>query len=87
MTISAALQQGVVQANQHFSVPYSLKVADGLFSDAEKHGTENWTTTDILANSSNVGTIGIAQKLGKTALDQYLRKFGFGQVERGQLPR
>jgi cell division protein FtsI (penicillin-binding protein 3) len=86
VTISAALQQGAVQANQHFSVPYSLKVADGLFSDAERHATENWTTTDILANSSNIGTIGIAQKLGKTALDQYLRKFGFGQVSAVNFP-
>jgi len=86
VTISSALQQGAVTSNQHFSVPYSLKVADGLFTDAEQHKTENWTTTDILANSSNVGTIGIAERLGKTALDQYLRKFGFGQVSAVDFP-
>ena len=63
-----------------------MKVADGLFTDAEQHKTENWTTTDILANSSNVGTIGIAERLGKTALDQYLRKFGFGQVSAVNFP-
>jgi cell division protein FtsI (penicillin-binding protein 3) len=86
VTISAALQQGVIKSNQRFTVPYSVKVADGLFTDAERHKTENWSTTDILANSSNVGTIGIAQTLGKTALDQYLRKFGFGQVSAVNFP-
>jgi cell division protein FtsI (penicillin-binding protein 3) len=86
VTISAALQQGTITSAEHFSVPYSTKVADGLFTDAEHHPTENWTTTDILANSSNVGTIGIAQKLGKTALNQYLHKFGFGQVSAVNFP-
>jgi len=67
-------------------VPYATKVADGVFTDAEHHPVEDWTTTDIMANSSNVGTIGIAQRLGKTALNQYLHKFGFGQVSAVNFP-
>jgi cell division protein FtsI (penicillin-binding protein 3) len=34
--------------------------------------------TDILANSSNIGTIMLGQKLGAERIDQYQRKFGFG---------
>jgi cell division protein FtsI (penicillin-binding protein 3) len=80
VTVSAALQLGVVRPSDHFAVPDSTEVGGTVFHDAEPHPVENWTTTDILANSSNVGTIGIAQKLGKTNINQYLRAFGFGQT-------
>src|SRR5206468_3300758 len=50
-----------------------------LFEDHEPHPPINWTVTDILVNSSNVATIMVGQKLGKTRLDHYLRAFGFGK--------
>jgi cell division protein FtsI (penicillin-binding protein 3) len=34
--------------------------------------------TDILADSSNIGTIKLAQALGPERVDRYLRSFGFG---------
>lgn len=38
-----------------------------------------WLTfEDIVANSSNIGTIKIAEKVGRDLLYQYLTKFGFG---------
>jgi cell division protein FtsI (penicillin-binding protein 3) len=79
VTISAALEGGVVVPSDHFSVPDSLKLSDATFRDAESHPVQNWTVTDILANSSNVGTITIAQRLGKERLDAALAAFGFGQ--------
>jgi cell division protein FtsI (penicillin-binding protein 3) len=33
----------------------------------------------VLAESSNIGTIGIAQRLGKDKLYEYLRRFGLGE--------
>jgi cell division protein FtsI (penicillin-binding protein 3) len=80
VTISAALQSGVISPSDRFTVPDSMSVAGSAFHDAENHPVENWTTTDILANSSNIGTITIAERLGKNRIDQYLRDFGFGQV-------
>ncbi len=79
VTISAALENGVVAPADHFSVPDSLKLSDATFRDAESHPVENWSVTDILANSSNVGTITIAQRLGKQRLDTALSAFGFAQ--------
>jgi cell division protein FtsI (penicillin-binding protein 3) len=38
------------------------------------------TVTDIVAQSSNVGTIQIAQRLGAERLDRYLRAYGFGRA-------
>ena len=79
VTISEALQDGVLVPSNRFSVPDTLKVADSTFHDAESHPVENWTVTDILANSSNVGTITIAQRLGAQRLDQALADYGYGQ--------
>jgi cell division protein FtsI (penicillin-binding protein 3) len=78
VTISAALQLGLIKPSDHFLVPYTVPVGPSVFRDAEPHRPENWTVTDILANSSNVGTIAVAQKVGKDRIDQYLRAFGFG---------
>jgi cell division protein FtsI (penicillin-binding protein 3) len=80
VTISAALQSGVVTPSQHFSVPDSKVVDGSVFRDAEVHPVKDWTTTDILANSSNIGTINIAEQLGKDRINQFLRAYGFGQM-------
>jgi membrane peptidoglycan carboxypeptidase len=53
-------------------------MANAVFEDHEPHPPIPWSVTDILVNSSNVGTIMVGQKLGKNRLDHYLRAFGFG---------
>jgi cell division protein FtsI (penicillin-binding protein 3) len=58
------------------NVADTLQVADATFSDAEPHPLMWWTTADIMAQSSNVGTIQIAQRLGKARIDKYLHAFG-----------
>jgi cell division protein FtsI (penicillin-binding protein 3) len=78
VTISAALQTGVVVPSDHFVIPNTYPVAGSVFHDAESHPTEYWSVTDILANSSNVGTIQIAQRLGKQRLLHYLSDYGIG---------
>jgi cell division protein FtsI (penicillin-binding protein 3) len=80
ITISAALQTGVIQPGDIFTIPNSYRVSDGVFHDAESHPTEHWTVTDILANSSNIGTIQIAQRLGETNLMHYINSFGLGSA-------
>ena len=49
--------------------------------------TETMTVAQILAQSSNIGTIKIAQKLGKQALYDTLTDFGFGQRDRRSASR
>jgi cell division protein FtsI (penicillin-binding protein 3) len=79
ITLAAALDTGAVEPGTEIEVPDSLRVADHVYRDAHSHPTERYTVTDILAKSSNVGTIKIAQDLGKDRLDEYLRRFGFGR--------
>lgn len=85
ITIAAAMEEGVVGPDTIHEVPDSIQVADHLFTDHDPHPTESWSTTDILVTSSNVGTITIAQELGRDHLDRYLRDFGFGSSS-GDLP-
>lgn len=78
ITISAALEEKIVNPTTDFTVPDEMRVADAVFGDAEEHAIEHWNTTDIVAASSNIGTIMIAQQLGKERLDRFQRSFGYG---------
>jgi cell division protein FtsI (penicillin-binding protein 3) len=80
ITLSAALEEGVVTPTTSRLVPDQLQVGDHLFSDSHPHETVPMTTRDILTESSNIGTIQIAQELGAEAIDRYVRAFGFGEV-------
>ncbi|HEV3226383.1 MAG TPA: penicillin-binding protein 2 [Acidimicrobiales bacterium] len=80
ITMAAALEEGVVPPDATLTVPDHLKVADATFTDHDPHPTETMSLTDILANSSNIGTIMLGQKLGAERIDSYQRKFGFGQT-------
>ena len=78
ITIAGALQEGVVRAADRFEVPDHMKVGGSNFVDHDPHDPKSWTVTDIVANSSNIGTIMIGKELGKHRLDRYLRAFGLG---------
>lgn len=78
ITISAALQEGVIKPSDKFTIPDTYYVAGTAFHDAEEHGTERWSVTSILANSSNIGTIQIAQRLGRKDLLKYIHAYGEG---------
>ncbi|HEX9530760.1 MAG TPA: penicillin-binding protein 2, partial [Acidimicrobiales bacterium] len=79
VTLSGALEEGIIHPDDHLMVPDNMRVGDYTFRDNEAHPTESMSITDILANSSNIGTITIAQKLGKDKIDHYLRAYGFGK--------
>jgi cell division protein FtsI (penicillin-binding protein 3) len=79
ITISAALQDHVVVPTDEFVIPNTYDVAGTTFHDAETHPTENWNVTEILANSSNIGTIQIGQRLGKDRLVKVLHDYGLGE--------
>jgi len=78
ITVAAALEEGLVTPDTELTVPDSLQVSDHLYTDHDPHPTESYSVTRILSESSNIGTIKLAQMLGKDRLDTYLRRFGFG---------
>jgi cell division protein FtsI (penicillin-binding protein 3) len=78
ITMAGALEEGIVAPETRFVVPDKLGVGNHVFSDHEPHPPVSWSVTEILVNSSNIGTIMVAQRMGKAKLDHYLRNFGFG---------
>jgi cell division protein FtsI (penicillin-binding protein 3) len=78
VTISGALEEGIVSPADSIAVPDHISVGTANIHDDENHATGMWTITDVVANSSNVGTIMIGQRLGKNRIDKYLRAYGFG---------
>ncbi|HWF16712.1 MAG TPA: penicillin-binding protein 2 [Acidimicrobiales bacterium] len=79
VTFSAALQEGIINPNSVFTVPDQLKLDGSTFHDAEPHPTESLTATQILAQSSNIGTSEIAQGVGEQRLLNQVNSLGFGQ--------
>jgi cell division protein FtsI (penicillin-binding protein 3) len=78
ITVAAAMEEGLVSPSTELVVPDRLQVSDHLYTDHDPHPTESYSVTRILSESSNIGTIKLAQMLGKDRLDSYLRRFGFG---------
>ncbi len=79
VTYSAVLEEGVAEPDTVITVPNQLALPTHTFGDAFEHGTERWPVSEVLARSSNVGTIELAQQLGPERLDSWLRRFGLGQ--------
>jgi cell division protein FtsI (penicillin-binding protein 3) len=79
VTYSAVLEEGVAKPDTVLTVPNELALPTHTFGDAFEHGTEHWPVSEILARSSNIGTIELAQRLGPEKLDSWLRRFGLGQ--------
>ncbi len=79
VTFSAALQAGLITPSTVIPVPNSVVVGGRLFHDAEVHGLLHLTTTQVLAQSSNVGTYLIGTRVGEAGLLAQVERLGFGQ--------
>ena len=79
VTIAGALESGIVTPQTQFRLPYSIQVADRVIHDAVPRGAETLTVSQILSRSSNVGVVTLAIQLQRTALSEWIRRFGFGR--------
>ena len=85
-TMAGALQDGTVTPDTSFNLAPTIQVADREIGEAHERGWETMTTSQILAQSSNVGTITIAERMGKTRFAAWVKKFGFGKETGVDLP-
>lgn len=86
VTFAAALAEGIVSPGSRFTLPSSLEVSDRVIHEAEPRGIETMAVADMLARSSNVGTVMLAQLVGKERLSKWIARFGFGRTTGIEFP-
>jgi hypothetical protein len=77
---------GVLTPDSVLSVADNIQVANKRFTDSHDHPVEQMTFTGVLVESSNVGTIMAAQKVGGPKLHEMLERFGIGSQTGIELP-
>ena len=85
-TVAGALEEGLIKPETRLDLPPELQVADRTIGEAHARGYVNLSVGEILAQSSNVGSVMIGQKLGPKRFDKWVRKFGFGSLTGVDLP-
>ncbi len=86
ITIAGALEENLIEPETTFAVPPTIQVADRTVGEAHDGGGGTFSVADILARSSNVGSVMIGLKLGAERFDKWVRRFGFGSPTGADLP-
>jgi cell division protein FtsI (penicillin-binding protein 3) len=81
VTVAGVLSDGLVTPQSEFTLEPEIQVADRTIHDAEDRDTVTYTVDQILAHSSNVGAITLAEILTrqpKRDVSYWISRFGFG---------
>jgi cell division protein FtsI (penicillin-binding protein 3) len=84
--VSGALEEKLITPETGFEIPDKIQVADRTIHDDTEHPGESLTTSQILAQSSNVGAIKIGLLEGAEKFNGWVNRFGFGSPTGVDLP-
>jgi cell division protein FtsI/penicillin-binding protein 2 len=79
VAITAALQEHVVNPRTTFRLAPTIRVSDRVIHEAHSRGTQLMSVRQIVEQSSNIGTVTIAQRLGEGRFASWIDRFGFGR--------
>jgi cell division protein FtsI (penicillin-binding protein 3) len=85
ITAAAALEHGQSPMTP-YQVPEQISVHGFTFHDADPHATERLTLAGIVAHSSNVGMVQVAEHVSPQVQYDYYRAFGLGTPNGLPLP-
>ncbi len=85
-TMSGALEDDLIEPETPFSLAPTIRVADRVIKESHGRGAVVLSAAEILAQSSNVGSVTIGLRLGARRFDHWVRRFGFGQATDVDLP-
>jgi len=85
VTAAAALEEGAFnEGDRIFCENGAYRVASHILHDHRSHG---WLSfSEVIQQSSNIGTTKVAQKLGLATVHKYAHLFGFGSLTEIQFP-
>ena len=78
VTAAAALETDAVGVREVFEVPWLMRVGGYTVHDSHPHARERMTLSDIVAQSSNIGSAIVAERIGSPGLASVLERFGYG---------
>jgi cell division protein FtsI (penicillin-binding protein 3) len=79
ITAAAAVQEHVLPLDRRLTVPWTMRVGPFTIHDSHPHAPERMTLGDIVAQSSNIGAVMVADRLGAPRMAHYLSAFGLGR--------
>ncbi len=79
MTLSAALDQGLITPDSTYTDEGSVKIGKYTIRNSENKTYGVQTMSGVLEQSINTGAIFVAQKLGIEKFRDYVGRFGFGE--------
>ena len=86
ITIASALSDGLVTPESSYLVPWRKQYYDDLLTDSHQHPDEWLSVSQILTESSNIGTIMVQQEMGRWRHRDYMAAFGLGQKSELDFP-
>ncbi|MEX2406410.1 MAG: penicillin-binding protein 2 [Actinomycetota bacterium] len=78
ITAAAAVQEGVLALDQRLPVAWTMKVGEFTIHDSHPHAVQRMMLGDIIAESSNIGAVHVANRVGASDMATYLARFGLG---------
>lgn len=83
ITLSAVFEEKLAKLTDVFFCENgNYKIGGRVLHDVHPYGS--LTLEQVLAKSSNIGTVKVAQRLGPAKMHEYIKRFGFG--EKSDLP-
>jgi cell division protein FtsI (penicillin-binding protein 3) len=78
ITIASALSEGLVTPETSYLVPWRKQYYDDLLKDSHEHPDQMMSVSQILTESSNIGTIFVQEEMGRARHRDYMAAFGLG---------
>lgn len=76
LTAAAVVDAGLYSPDSMFELPPTITVGGRKISEAHGRPTVNWSLTEIVTHSSNVGSVKLGIALGPQGLYKYFDQFG-----------
>ncbi len=86
ITMAGALEEQVTRPQTTFDLAPQIEVADRTIKEAHERGWVRLSAAEILAQSSNVGAITIATRMGEQRFATWVERFGFGHSTGSGIP-
>ena len=75
-TAAAVIDSGLYGPSSMFHLPPTIRVGGRTIHESHPRAAVEWSLTEIVTNSSNVGAVKLGQALGEEGLYEYFSRFG-----------